>query len=1092
MRRTLALFTMLLLCVLMASAQSRVLSGKVTDKEGASIPFASIKIKGTRAGAQADALGAYLIPVKEGDILEISAVNFKSIEVVVGASLIITTSLERTGILTEVVVTSAFGIKRTARSTSANAQVISGDQLNTVRQSNINNALAGKVSGIQVRSQSSAALGAETNIRIRGESNAGGTASGPLYVVDGTIMPSSSDINPDDIEDITVLQGPNAGALFGPDGANGAIVITTRKAKKGAKGIGIDINSGIQFDKVYILPNYQNSYAGGGRTNLTRFDYHPGMPDFWKSLDGKFYPDYTDDASWGPRMTGQEYIPWYAWYPGTEYSGKTASLNPQPNNSRDFFNTGVTLLNNISFAKVAEGGSVRVSYTNLDQKGLIPQSYLRRHNLNFNTSLELNSQLILSANITYLNQKTNAENDNAYSNNSTGNLNSWFHRDLEMDKLRELATLTTPDGTLASWNHSNPDGGFDSNNPNAFYRGNFWYNPYAYFNNIGFVTQRDRFFGDVSLTYKVNNDFSIRSAYRKQQLTTNQEVNINDILQYSAGQASINNSYLYNGVQPAANVGKAYYGTQQTWSNRNTYEIVGSYRKKIKDFQVNANAGIEIVQIWNKSITAGTNGGFSVPGLFTLNNSKNGIDYSNIRQEQKRRAIFARGDIGWKNMLFAEFVTRKDWASVLPAGQGLFTPSYGGSFVFSELTKTNLPWLSFGKIRASFGTVTRFIDPYQLGTTYALAAQTWNGNGLMGTPNQIPDATLKGATASTTEFGMELRFLKNRIGLSVTYYQSIDDKAPISAQVSGTTGVTNILGNYGSVKKRGIDVQFNIKPIQAKNFNWDFNATFSRMLENTVTAIAPGVDQLAFSNGATFNGIDPPITVNAVGQQWGMMYGGGAKMIKGQRVIETDPASANYGQYIKDQDLVFYGSVLPTYTGGVQNTFNLFKNFVINVNIDYQVGGKFFSLSDMWGSYSGILARTATLNDKGVPIRNAVADGGGVKTTGVDANGKPVSFYVEAQSYFHGLVENNIFNDYIYDLTFVKVRELSFGYRIPVGKLKAGKFLQSATFSIVARNAWLVYAKTRDFDPAEIGSVYGEDGQLPGTRSVGVNLKLGF
>ena len=223
-----------------------------------------------------------------------------------------------------------------------------------------------------------------------------------------------------------------------------------------------------------------------------------------------------------------------------------------------------------------------------------------------------------------------------------------------------------------------------------------------------------------------------------------------------------------------------------------------------------------------------------------------------------------------------------------------------------------------------------------------------------------------------------------------------------------------------------------------------------------------------------------------------MMYGGGAKMLNGQKVIETDPTSANYGQYIKDQDLVFYGSVLPEYTGGVQNTFTIFKNFLINVNVDYQVGGKFFSLSDMWGSYSGLLARTAVLNDKGVPIRNAVIDGGGVKTVGVDATGKPVSFYVEAQSYFHGLVENNIFNDYIYDLTFVKVRELSFGYRIPVNKLKVGKFLQSATFSIVARNPWLVYAKTKDFDPAEIGSVFGEDGQLPGTRSVGVNLKLGF
>ncbi len=1088
MRRFLALFTMLMLCGILASAQTRVVSGKVTDKDGAPVPFASVRVKGTKTGTQADANGTYIVKVKDGDVLEISAANYKALEVNVGSQSSLTTSLEKTGTMTEVVVTSAFGIKRTARSSSANSQVVTGDQLNTVRQTNINNALAGKVSGIQVRSQSAAALGSETSIRIRGESNAGGGASGPLYVVDGTIIASNNDINPDDIDDITVLQGPQAAALFGPDGANGAIVVTTKKARKGTRGIGVDVNSGIQFDKIYILPNYQNTYAGGGRSNLTRFNWQPGMPEFWKSLDGKYYHDYGDDASWGPRMVGQEYIPWYAWYPGTEYSGKTASLVPQPNNAREFFNTGVTTLNNISFSKVAEASSIRVSYTNLDQKGLIPQSWLKRHNLNVNASFDLNTHWTLSTNITYLNQKSNAENDAGYSNNSTGSFNSWFHRDLDMGKMRELQFLTSPDGTAASWNKSNPDGGFDPNNPNAFYRGNYWYNPYTYFNNIGVNTNRDRIFGDVSLTYKFNNDFSIRGTYRKQQLTTNQEVFIKDLLQYSAGQASINNSY--SGA--AANTGKAYFGTAQTFSNRNTYEIVGSYRKRIRDFQINTNAGLEIVQIEGKSLAAGTNGGFNVPGLFALTNSKNPIDYTQSRSLQKRRALFARGDIGWKNMLFGEFVVRQDYASVLQKGKGLFTHSYGTSFVFSELTKDKLPWLTFGKLRASYGTVTRFLSPYELSLTYALATQSWNGNGLMGTPNSSPDPNLKGTVADTREVGLEVRFLKNRVGLTVTYYDARDKEAPISAQVSGTSGFSTIRGNFGSTKRRGVDVQLNLKPVVARNFTWDINATFSKLIENTVTAIAPGVDQLAFSGGAAFSGINPPVTVNAVGQPWGMMYGGGAQRINGQKVIDTDPTSNTYGQYKKNNDLVFFGSVLPEYTGGVQNNFTIFRNFVMNVNIDYQIGGKFFSLSDMWGSYSGLLARTAVLNDRGVPVRDPVADGGGVKTEGVDENGKPVSFYVEAQSYFRGLVENNIFDDYIYDLTFVKLRELSFGYRIPVNKLKVGKYLQNATFSIVARNPWLIYAKTKDFDPAEINSVYGEDGQLPGTRSIGINLKLGF
>ncbi len=1093
MRRFLTLLTMFMLCGALAFGQNRVVSGKVTDDGGNPVPFATVKVKGSKTGVSADANGQYTIKVKEGDMLEISGTGFKAKEVSVGSQSNITTVIEKSGnnALQEVVVTSAFNTKRTARSTSSNAQIISGEQLNTIRQTNVNNALAGKISGIQVRSQSSATLGRETNIRLRGEANAGGAASSPIYVVDGTIVPSNNDINPDDIEDITVLQGPQGAGLFGPDGANGAIIITTKKAKKGAKGIGIDINSGVQFDNIYILPNYQNSYAGGGAYDMTKFKWQTGMPDFWKSLDGKYYLDYTDDASWGSRIAGQEHIPWYSWYPGTQYSGKTAKLEAQPNNAREFFNTGVTMLNNISLSKAGENTSVRVSYTNLDQKGLIPNSYLKRHNLNANLSFDLNTHFTLSTNITYLSQRTNAENDDTYSNQSTGSINSWFHRHVDMKIVKELRGLVTPDGTLASWNHANPTS-WNSANPNGFYRANFWYNHYAYYDNISNITQRDRLFGDISLTYKVNSDFSVRGTYRKQQLTTNQERKVNSLLQTSAGQASTNNGFNGN----AANNGKAYYGTRQTYSNRNTFEVVGSYRKKIRDFQINANAGVEIVTQRGKDSWAQTAGGFTVADLYILSNSKNPVDYADSRSEEKRRALFARGDIGWKNMLFAEFVLRSDWSSTLPKNDpNVITKAFGGSFLFSDVIKDQAPWLSYGKLRASYGEVTRLLSPYdlvvstnpdQLPFTYGLGTNAWNGNGVMGTPNLVPAEGLKGAVAVSTEFGIDLKFLKNRLGLNFTYYIADDKQAPINAQVNGTSGVTFVQGNFGSTTRKGIDIQMSARPFMKKNFNWDISATFSKQLSNTVNEIAPGVDQLAFSGGASFNGITPPVTINAVGKQWGMMYGGGVKRINGIQVLDDD------GLPVKNEDLSFFGSVLPEYTGGVQNSFNILRNFVLNVNIDYQVGGKFFSLSDMWGSYSGLTARTAVLNDKGFPIRDAVADGGGVRVSGVDATGKPVTKYVEAQSYFHSLVERNIFDDYVYDLTFVKMRELSIGYRIPVSKLGLGKVLQNATFSVVARNPWLIYAKTKDFDPSEINSVYGEDGQLPGTRSLGFNLKLGF
>jgi hypothetical protein len=225
--------------------------------------------------------------------------------------------------------------------------------------------------------------------------------------------------------------------------------------------------------------------------------------------------------------------------------------------------------------------------------------------------------------------------------------------------------------------------------------------------------------------------------------------------------------------------------------------------------------------------------------------------------------------------------------------------------------------------------------------------------------------------------------------------------------------------------------------------------------------------------------------VHQKGQQWGMLIGGGKTYVDGQVVLDAD------GHYVKSENVRF-GSVLPDYTGGVQNSIN-FKDFILNVNIDFQKGGKFFSLSDMWGSYSGLLARTAVLNDKGIPIRDAVADGGGVHVVGIDANKNKVDKYVDAQEYFHSMVSNNVYDEFIYDLTFVKMREVSLGYKIPVNRIgNVGRYVQNASISLVARNPWLIYAETKDFDPSEIANVYGENGQFPGTRSFGFNLRLGF
>jgi TonB-linked SusC/RagA family outer membrane protein len=1074
MRRFLSLFTMLMLCGVLAFAQSRVVTGKVVDIDGNPVSFASVKIKGTNTGVSADANGAYTLKVNPGAILVITGASFKETEVPVGTQSVLSTVMEKSGSdLKEVVVTSAFGIKRTARSTSSNVQNLTGDQVNTIRQTNVNNALAGKVAGAQVRSQSVAKLGAETTVRLRGE-NGLGVGGGALYVVDGTIMPSGADINPDDIEDYSVLQGPAAAALFGPDGANGAVVMTLKKAKKGAKGIGLELNMGVQFDNVYIVPDYQNSYAGGANGDLAMYQWKPGQPAAWKALDGKYYHDYSDDASWGPRMAGQEHIPWYAWYPGHEYSFKTTKRTPQPTNVRDFWETGVTRTTNVAFSKATDALNMRVSYTNLDIKGITPTEYLRRHTLNANMTAELGSRFTLGVNFNYIAENANTESDDGYSNQTTGSFGSWFHRDLDMNKLRELRGITSPEGVFASWNKNNPDA-YDPTNARKSWGGNYWYNFYQYFDNVNNSNRRDRLFGDVSLTYKINNDLKFKATYRKQQLTTNSETIYTSALETSANQMSFN---------PWEGNAFAGYGTSNSFSDRQNYEGLLSYSKKIKSFQINAQGGFDIFKTKFRGVNANTVGGLSAPNLYALSNSRNAINYGNARNQFTRRSLFVRADIGFRNYLFIEGSYRRDYTSTEPAGNYIDSKSGGLSFVFSDLIRKAVPFISYGKIRGSIGQLLNTLGVYQLNSVYGIGTQQWNGNIFTSVPNNLVDPQLQGAVNVEKEIGLEMRFLKNRIGFNVTYWDRTNKDFPVNVTVDQSSGYSLISKNAGEIAKKGWDITGFVKPIQSKNFAWELTATWGYLVQNEVVSIFGDIKRLNLSTGA-FSGSSSAYAVNEIGQPWGQMFGGGIKKLNGQPVLGTD------GLFIREADTKF-GSVLPNYTGGVQNTFNIFKNFTLNVNIDYSIGGKFFSLSDFWGTFSGLTARTAELNDRGVPLRDPVADGGGVHVFGVDATGKAVDYYVDGQTYYHQFRSKNISENSIYSLSFVKLRELSLGYKLPVEKLGIGKYMKTAVFSVVSRNPWLIWSKDKGFDPSEISNVYGEDGQLPGTRSVGVNLKLGF
>jgi TonB-linked SusC/RagA family outer membrane protein len=1070
----------LVLCITQAFAQNRTITGTVTSKDdGLPLPGVSVTVPGTQVGTQTNDYGKYTIKVPaSAKSLAFTFVGFNRVVSTIGATDIINASLETNAKeLKEVVVTTGYGIKQTARSNSNSAQVVSATELNTVRQPNINNALAGKVAGIQVRSQSAAALGRNTEVRLRGASGFG-TGQGALYVVDGTILPNSDDINLDDVESVTVLQGAAAAALLGSQGANGAIIITTSKAKKNG-GLGIDLRLGATFDKAYILPNYQNTYGGGNNPVFTQYTWQAGDPVEWKSLTGKYYPDYVDDSSWGPKMVGQEYIPWYAWYPGTKYTGKTASFTPQPNNAMQFFQTGTLLDNSITFNKAGDDYSFKLGYGNVYQRGIIPTQDLKRNTLNLNYNYDLNKHFSVSANINYVNQKMHGpQNQDGYANQTSGSFDQWFHRDIDMGIMKELQNLQYGPGQYASWNHSDP-GTYNPANPTAFYGGNYWYNFYTYQNLEKDFWNRDRLFGNIALTYKLNNDLSFRLTYRKQQSNEYFENIESTELAQSATQTGL----------------KGKYESDLKNSNRENLEFLATYNKKIRDFTINVNAGTDKFNYNYKEDDAYTNNGLSVPYIYSIQNSATTPTINNFRYKERYNALLAHASVGWKDLIFIDGSVRNDWYSTLPQYKNdVLSKSAGISFVFSDLLKSQESWLSYGKARATYGQI-----PKALGTTnetfgfgrfpgaaYLTYPNKYQGQLIMSTPDQFVDQTLHGSTVTQKEIGLDLRFLNDRFGISGTYWSGSEVAIPQAINVNGASGYSSVLTNFGDVEKKGFDITLNGYPVRTTNFAWNISATYSNLLQDKIVSISPKFDvhQIVVAGGGnTFSNV--PYLVQKEGMAWGQLFGHGiATNAAGVPILDASGFyTINTAKY--------FGSVLPKHTGGVQNSFSIYKNFAVDFNIDYQFGGKFSSLSSAWGDYSGLSKASAGLNDKGNPIRDPVADGGGVHQVGVDASGKPVSMYVNAYDYIHNNFNNGTTDMYVYDLTFIKLREVGLSYKIPVKKLGLTG-IKNATIQLQAHDLWLIYAKTKDFDPSQISAVQGESGQLPGTRGIGFNLKVGF
>jgi len=594
----------------------------------------------------------------------------------------------------------------------------------------------------------------------------------------------------------------------------------------------------------------------------------------------------------------------------------------------------------------------------------------------------------------------------------------------------------------------------------------------------------NRLIGDVSLTYKLNKDFKLNGAYR-----------IKNINAFGETKVSSDLTDMKFNSQAAFGFTKGGYSSYTNNYHDEHIELTAVYAKTIKDFNVGATAGLDIHSNSQHNNSGSTSDGFNTPNLYTLGNSKGTISSFDFRYKEKDKALFLATNFGFRRFINADITLRNDWYSTLPAANNkISSKSFGLNFVFSELLNKNLPWLTLGKIWGSWGevpisisipgnTLGAYIYP---GSLYSQGTLQWAGNFQQFTGSVLVDPKIHGAVATEKVAGAVFSLFKSRVGFSVTYTDRVNKDFPTNIPLPPASGASSLLTNAGEIDFTGWDYTFNVKPFSSKNFKWELNATFAKISSNKVVDVdglpqdrwdgsnilyTPGNIPKAAPFRAIENATFGPQLRATEGQEWGQLFGHGIKRdAAGNALINAN------GTYVYDNN-VFFGSVLPEYTGGVQNSFTLFGDFTVNINIDFQKGGKFYSTSQKWGASTGVLAETAVLNDRGIPIRDPLANGGGVHIFGVDAvTLKAVDMYVDARDYFNG--SNNTFDNDIFDLTYVKLREVSLGYNIPVNKVGIGKWVKKANFSVIASNPWLIYATTKDFDPSEIANQSGEGGQF--------------
>jgi TonB-linked SusC/RagA family outer membrane protein len=996
-------------CLMMqpALAQNKLVKGKVTDQsDGTPVSGVSVVVKGTTKGTNTASDGTFSIQASLSATLLFTYVGYQQKEVKVDADYLKIQLDKESKQLNEVVVT-ALGLKKARRSLGYSVTEVKGDELTQARDVNVLNSLQGKVAGLDV-SSIAGGPGASSNVIIRGISSLTQTNQ-PLYVINGIPIENQpnavgsdqyanapdlgdaiGNINPDDIENISVLKGAAASALYGYRAKAGVILITTKSAKANS----IELNSNYVAETVKDLTDWQDVY-GQGENNI--------------KPTTQLVAYQSGQSSWGGKLDGS---------PVVQFDGVSRPYTAQKNNLKNFYRTGGTFTNTLAFDKVFTEGSVRLSASDLTNESIIPNSGLNRQTFDLTTNYKLAKNLTIDARANYILEQAN---NRALLSDPSGNSNyNVLFLPTSVD-VRTLKKTTNQDGSEFTYSPT-----VNATNP--------WFAARKFIND----TKRERLISSVRLHYDFNNGAFIQGRI---------------------GRDSYNDRY--TSVVPT---GTAYRpkGSMtdytSSFSDLNADILAGKEFKVTSDFTVTPNVGASFRRTKSEEyINHGET--FSVPFVYNiLNATVKTVNY--LPSDQEVQSVYGTLELAYKNYLYLTGSGRNDWFSTLasPGNNNkidVFYPSVSGSFVFSQFMSND--WLSFGKLRAGYAVVGQATSPYQTQLNYTFAGTTFNGSpqGLIAN-SDVPNSNLKPSKAKELEIGTELSFFKNRLGFDITWYNKKSTNEILSAPASITSGYGGAILNIGELQNKGLEALVTATIVKGANFNWK-TAVNGSINDNAVISLAANQSSLAVGTSSVATGFIQQIVGMPANQIMAYDY----KYDSGGKILLDASGVPSRGT------LKPWGSAYAKWIGGWTNDFS-YKNFHLSFLIDGKFGGKIFSGTNSIGYEFG-LDKATLVNREGTFGNN-----------------------LDAETYYSTLA-SNVSKLFVQDASFIKLRQVIFGYTFPTKLFN--NTIKEASLSFVARNLFFLMRKTDNIDPEGdyTPNAYGlELGGVPTSTTYGVNLNLKF